>query len=68
MYLLYITYLTIYLKAIQEKDGLEAYLKLSNKRLEEIVIMIRGELSKMTRITIEALIVVDVHGICMHVF
>jgi hypothetical protein len=35
---------------------------LSNKRLEDIVIMVRGELDKMTRITVEALIVVDVHG------
>jgi dynein heavy chain len=45
-----------------ERDGLENYSKLSNKRLEDIVIMVRGELNKMTRITVEALIVVDVHG------
>lgn len=38
------------------------YLDLSNQRLEEVVIMVRGQLSKMARITLEALIVIDVHG------
>jgi len=39
-------------------------LKLCNTRLEEIVIMVRNvSLSRMTRITIESLIVIDVHGI-----
>ncbi len=51
-----------FLKAISISNGLEEFLKLSNKRLDEVVIMVRGELPKMTRITIEALIVIDVHG------
>lgn len=46
---------------IGDKD-LENYLNECNKRLEEIVIMVRGQLNSMTRITIEALIVLDVHG------
>lgn len=45
-----------------QKNGLEMYSELSNRRLEDLVIMVRGELNKMTRITVEALIVVDVHG------
>lgn len=49
-------------EAINHNNGLEQYFKLSNKRLENLVIMVRGELNKMTRITVEALIVVDVHG------
>lgn len=49
-------------EAINHNNGLEQYFRLSNKRLENLVIMVRGELNKMTRITVEALIVVDVHG------
>lgn len=44
--------------------GLQAYLGKSNKQVEEIVQMVRGRLSKMARITLEALIVIDVHGQC----
>lgn len=44
------------------ENGLNSYLKESNGRLDEIVSMVRGDLPKMTRITVEALIVIDVHG------
>ena len=50
-------------KAISVENGIESYLKESNSRLEELVIMVRSKsLSRMTRITVEALIVIDVHG------
>jgi hypothetical protein len=42
-------------------NGLVNYLNFCNDQLEEIVIMIRGELTPILRIIIEALIVTDVH-------
>ncbi|XP_069141245.1 dynein axonemal heavy chain 3-like isoform X4 [Argopecten irradians] len=38
------------------------YLAKSNKQIDEVVQMVRGSLTKMARITLEALIVIDVHA------
>lgn len=44
------------------------YLAKSNKQIDEVVALVRGSLSKMARITLEALIVIDVHGNLMIVY
>ena len=49
-------------EAIDLKNGLAESLKESNQKLEDLVIMVRNNLNKTTRITVEALIVLDVHG------
>ena len=57
-------YWTEYIHLAIRKGGTALYdfLQVNNSQIEDIVAMVRGKLSKQNRVTLQALIVLDVHG------
>ena len=58
------TYWTTYVhEAIcNGSDAMERYLQVNTNQINDVVALVRGKLSKQNRVTLQALIVLDVHA------